>query len=124
MQLRVAPEVEEIEPIVGIALAVFLQQRGIADDRRSDRSRTFGGADGREIRQAFKYQMVVIAATVQSKHEDYGAAQQRRGAHGAHRKSGATAEKVHVLQRFSAERAIAQDSDESAFVQTLADFEH
>src|SRR5258708_3531182 len=75
------PEVKEVEPIVGIAANVFLQNLRVALDRRPHRGVPLPRLDVREVRERFEHDMVAVPAPIQADHEDHGPPHDSRRPH-------------------------------------------
>src|ERR1700761_1275796 len=63
------PEVEEVEPVVGLAATILFQQRGISADRCLDGRFALARAQVAEIRQRLEYGVIAVAALVDPQYE-------------------------------------------------------
>ena len=107
----IAPEVEEIEPVVRVTAAILLPAAGHSG--RSPRALPLRASrrwQCREVGERREYDVVAITAAVEAEHEDHRAAQQRRHAHRTVWQAGGRAEEAHRLRRLIAQRAIAEHS--------------
>ncbi len=66
----------------------------------------------------------MIAAAVQTQHENHRTAQDRRCAHGPCGQVSGFAQDPHRVRGLIAERAIAEHADEGAAIQPFSDLQH
>src|ERR1700761_8020833 len=105
---RRSPEIEEIEPIIRIAAAIALENGSVALNRGAHRRFPAAGAGLRKVRDGDEGHMISIPATVQTDHEKYRAAQNRRRPHGPRRKMRGMPEELHRLRGFVPQRTIGE----------------
>src|SRR3569832_930540 len=117
------PEIDEVEPVVGIGADVLFQQRRIALNGRLYGCFALPWLHLGKIGQRLERDAVSIPAPVHADHENHRPPHDGSGPHGSEREARRLPEKRHTHTGFIAERAITQHADKRAAIQVFLDFE-
>jgi hypothetical protein len=117
----IAPEIIEIEPVVGCMAGVMLQPGGVTFDEREHGLGALLARHGDAVAETLEGQVVAVATPVQAegqhhRHLQGGGDQPRRG-----RERRIAAQERHLQCRLAGTRAIDQQRDQGALVGGLLD---